>query len=203
MCRGIQYAHGVEVGPVSEPLRSAGLPVSVFRVVDDPGEAAACLALDETPVGSAGLARRLWNPRQVRPAAVEGIILVVVGTRSERGCAQIEPLRNLPGVCIVEPDARPALVRAFQAAFAETNPAALVVAGGDTLRGVVETLLPCGLMVEGEISPGVALARLVGGIMDGKMIITKAGDFGDPGTLLRAVRALQGVAGSDDQNGVS
>ncbi|MFI6348340.1 4-hydroxythreonine-4-phosphate dehydrogenase PdxA [Streptomyces sp. NPDC050560] len=63
---------------------------------------------------------------------------------------------------------------------------ALLATGGETARA---TLLAIGarvLTVEGESEPGVVRARTA----DGLTVVTKAGAFGDAGTLLRAARSL-------------
>ena len=62
----------------------------------------------------------------------------------------------------------------------------LVATGGETARAVLLAAGVSHLTVEGEREPGVALARA----HDGLPVITKAGAFGDPETLLRVVRSL-------------
>ncbi|TJZ96096.1 four-carbon acid sugar kinase family protein [Actinacidiphila oryziradicis] len=62
----------------------------------------------------------------------------------------------------------------------------LIATGGETARAVLLAMGVCSLTVEGEIEPGVARAHTTGGLT----VITKAGAFGDRGTLLRAAREL-------------
>jgi uncharacterized protein YgbK (DUF1537 family) len=73
--------------------------------------------------------------------------------------------------------------------MARSLPAALLVVGGATLIAVARLLSVKGLLVKGEIAPGVPLAEIVGGPMDSRQIITKAGDFGERETLARAIQA--------------
>jgi uncharacterized protein YgbK (DUF1537 family) len=76
---------------------------------------------------------------------------------------------------------------AFAALLARIErPGALVVAGGETLRGVCAALGARGLVVDGEVMPGIAAARLDGGRWDGLRIVAKSGAFGDP-TILAAL----------------
>lgn len=63
---------------------------------------------------------------------------------------------------------------------------ALVATGGETARAVLRTAGVHTLRVHGELEPGVVLMRAPGGMT----VVTKAGSFGDDGTLLRVVRSL-------------
>ncbi len=69
-------------------------------------------------------------------------------------------------------------------------PAAVILAGGATARKVCERLGAAGVRLLGELSPGVPIGRLVGGRWDQVLVVTKAGGFGTPTTLLDAVRSL-------------
>ena len=71
-----------------------------------------------------------------------------------------------------------------------TRPAGLVLVGGQTARLVCRRLQAQGVRIEGELEPGVPYGRLIGGVWDGLPVVTKAGGFGGPDTLLDAVRAL-------------
>jgi len=64
----------------------------------------------------------------------------------------------------------------------------LIATGGDTARAAAGALGARGLRLWGEMEPGVPV-----GILDGPHpmpVITKAGDFGDQGTLVRLCKAL-------------
>lgn len=72
-----------------------------------------------------------------------------------------------------------------------------VLSGGDTARAVLLTSGVTSIEVAGEFEPGVVLATpdlaatcRAGTALAGLPIVTKAGAFGDPGTLDRARRAL-------------
>jgi uncharacterized protein YgbK (DUF1537 family) len=64
---------------------------------------------------------------------------------------------------------------------------ALLLTGGETARAVIDTLGVGSMTVIGEIEPGVVLSRLPG---DLPLLVTKAGAFGDSGTLVRIRAAL-------------
>jgi uncharacterized protein YgbK (DUF1537 family) len=82
-------------------------------------------------------------------------------------------------------------VAATVAAWAdEFRPGALVLTGGATARAVCERLGAHGARLQGELEPGIPTGYLVGGIWDGVRVVTKAGGFGAPETLLDVVRAL-------------
>ena len=63
-------------------------------------------------------------------------------------------------------------------------PGTLVVAGGETLRGLCLALGATSLEVQGSVMPGVPVSRMCGGRWDGVTIVSKSGAFGHP-TLLR------------------
>jgi len=65
---------------------------------------------------------------------------------------------------------------------------ALVLTGGDTAVGVARRLGAAGIRLEGELEPGVPLGILIG--PRPYRVVTKAGGFGEPDTLLRAVERL-------------
>lgn len=68
---------------------------------------------------------------------------------------------------------------------------ALVLTGGDTAVHVSQSLGAQGILLEGEIKPGVPVGTLIGDRP--YRIITKSGGFGTPGTLLHAQNALTGM----------
>ncbi|MGY1786907.1 four-carbon acid sugar kinase family protein [Geodermatophilus sp. SYSU D00698] len=63
----------------------------------------------------------------------------------------------------------------------------VVVTGGDGARALVDRWGCTGIEVLGAVTEGVPHGRLVGGDVDGLPVTTKAGGFGDPDTLVRAV----------------
>jgi uncharacterized protein YgbK (DUF1537 family) len=65
---------------------------------------------------------------------------------------------------------------------------ALVLTGGETAVGVARRLDAAGIRLEGEVEPGVPVGSLIG--PRPYRVVTKAGAFGEPGTLVRAVERL-------------
>jgi hypothetical protein len=74
------------------------------------------------------------------------------------------------------------------------DPAAAVtlqVEDVDDVHGwLAERLAAEGIALAGEVEPGLAVGRLIGGPFAGLAVITKAGGFGDPETLARIEEAL-------------
>ena len=66
----------------------------------------------------------------------------------------------------------------------------LVVTGGETARAVLTRAGVSGLRIHGEVEAGVPLSSALGGV--GIPVITKAGAFGDPMTLVRCLDAIRG-----------
>jgi uncharacterized protein YgbK (DUF1537 family) len=163
--------------------------------------------------GSAGLAGALFrglDPCGSAPpaAAPGGPALVVVGTQA--AAAQLEALlaragrdgvTGIPAGPRAGEEARAALARGEDAvlhgeaaagadlARAVEHAAGLVLTGGETARAVCDRVGVTAIELIREIEPGVPLGRA------GDLgIVTKAGAFGDPGTLCRAVDAIRSGA---------
>jgi uncharacterized protein YgbK (DUF1537 family) len=67
----------------------------------------------------------------------------------------------------------------------------MVLTGGDTAISVCRSLASIGMRVLGEVSPGVPLGMLQGGICDDMLVVTKAGAFGEQHVLQKAVSVLK------------
>ena len=67
---------------------------------------------------------------------------------------------------------------------------ALVLTGGETAVGVGRRLGAGGIRLEGEVEPGIPVGSLLG--PRPYRVVTKAGGFGDPDTLVRVVEGLLG-----------
>jgi len=67
----------------------------------------------------------------------------------------------------------------------------LVVSGGDTAAALLHALHCSAFDLGGEVTPGIVWGRLADGPHAGLPVITKAGGFGDPSTLLQAVDFLR------------
>ncbi|WP_207460121.1 four-carbon acid sugar kinase family protein [Azospirillum sp. SYSU D00513] len=76
-------------------------------------------------------------------------------------------------------------------------PGTLVVAGGETLRGLCLALGAERLDLDGHILPGVPCSILRGGRFAGVRVISKSGAFGDPGLLRRLLAATVNPEGDN------
>ena len=60
------------------------------------------------------------------------------------------------------------------------RPSALLVAGGETLRGLCDALGTSSLEVRGQFEPGLPHSVMRGGLWDGVTVVSKSGAFGGP-----------------------
>jgi uncharacterized protein YgbK (DUF1537 family) len=83
------------------------------------------------------------------------------------------------------------LIARLGAAAAElvrrVRPAGLVLTGGDTAAAVCAALHARLIQLEGETEPGIPWGRLLDGDLPGLVVVTKAGSFGGPKALLKAL----------------
>ena len=70
--------------------------------------------------------------------------------------------------------------------------AGIVMTGGDTAISVCAALGVGVLEIEGEVEPGVPCGRLLQGPLAGLMVVTKAGGFGSPEAIAKAIRFIRG-----------
>jgi uncharacterized protein YgbK (DUF1537 family) len=63
-------------------------------------------------------------------------------------------------------------------AFAADPTAALVLTGGETAAFVLEALGAAGILLAGELAPGIPWGIVEGGVADGCVVVTKSGGFG-------------------------
>jgi len=167
-----------------------------------------------TAAGSAGLAaevlralgwRRLRTRARWRPARRT---LVAIGSQDVRARQQLRRLAEArkrvirrprdgrqilsdlsQGLALVEGDAGP-----LAQTVARLDPPAidaLVLCGGETARAVLARSGATMLLVQAEILPRIPLATIKGGSFQGRRVVTKAGSFGPPDALVRAVVALE------------
>lgn len=142
-------------------------------------------------VGSAGLMAALTASLPKPPPRaiprVDGPILFAVGSYSERAREQAAALRESGGaseaILVGEAGAL-----ATQIAARREPIGALALTGGDTARAVLHALGIAALHVLGEIETGVPVLMAEG--PRPLVVVTKAGDFGDRGTLVRVHRRL-------------
>jgi uncharacterized protein YgbK (DUF1537 family) len=119
-----------------------------------------------------------------RPTPAEVIVLATPPTTGERDAGQ----------------AAQALAEIVAGWAAHARPRAVVLVGGATARATCGRLGVDHVQLLGEHSPGVPLGRLSGGIWHGVTVVTKAGSFGGPETLLDVVHALGVSSSSDDDD---
>ena len=155
------------------------------------------------PVGSAGLAAALssaWGlagdsvPRHLAGARR---VLIVCGSLNPATRAQAAALPD--GSALIRSEATAAdpvsiargLAESTRRAIEHGRPDALVLTGGDTARAVLTALGARGIALDAELFPGIPRGRVIGGVLDGTIVVTKAGGFGAPDTLVRIQRHLQ------------
>jgi uncharacterized protein YgbK (DUF1537 family) len=67
----------------------------------------------------------------------------------------------------------------------------LMIVGGDTAQSIFRALRVSGLVLEGEMAPGVPYGRLLDGPYAGLATATKAGGFGADTVLVDGLKFLQ------------
>jgi uncharacterized protein YgbK (DUF1537 family) len=152
-------------------------------------------------VGSAGLARQLAPPHTpfAGSFAQAGVVLVVAGSPTVVTREQLRRLDGLSGVALLTTpptdqrdagEAAAALANSVVDWSQRHTPRAVVLTGGATARAVSHRLGATSLRLLGELEPGVPVGELQDGVWHGVTVVTKAGGFGTPDTLLDVARAL-------------
>jgi uncharacterized protein YgbK (DUF1537 family) len=77
-----------------------------------------------------------------------------------------------------------ALGRFVAEVVADTKPGHLFLTGGDTADAVLTAIGAEGIRILGEVAAGVVQGVLIGGLLDGLPVVTKAGAFGQKDTLV-------------------
>ena len=72
------------------------------------------------------------------------------------------------------------------------KPAGLFLTGGDTAIAVCRALNVSAIDVLAEVSTGIPLGKLSGGICPGLRVVTKAGAFGSEQAIVDSVTVLKG-----------
>jgi uncharacterized protein YgbK (DUF1537 family) len=158
-------------------------------------------------VGSAGLARQLAPPHAPSRAIADGAgpLLIVAGSPTLVTRTQLDHVPAVDDIVVLATpptdtrdagEAAAALATSVEGWAREHTPRAMVLTGGATAREVSHRLGATSLRLRGELQPGIPVATLEDGRWHGVTVVTKAGGFGTPRTLLDVVHAL-GVASSE------
>jgi uncharacterized protein YgbK (DUF1537 family) len=156
--------------------------------------------------GTGGLAAALGGHCALPVPTLPHPVLALIGSDHPVTRAQLTATRNratMPGnpagivgrsvaidVALPEGLARPDAATRIAETFATLaraipRPGALVIAGGETLRGFCTAIGTDHLTVETEIEPGIPVSRMAGGLWDGLTVASKSGAFGAPDMLAR------------------
>ena len=84
------------------------------------------------------------------------------------------------------------LTKITRTAVVECPDLALVVTGGDTAMAVLRALKAESLLVQGAVAPGTPYSLILGGVADGRTLVTKAGGFGGENALVECVNFVLG-----------
>jgi len=116
-------------------------------------------------------------------------VVVFSGSTNPVTLEQVRPLTGMAQTIIVEVDiSRPARPSEWIGLASEAR--GVVLTGGDTALLVLWALGARGIRLEREVLTGIPFGRLVGGACTDLPVVTKAGGFGPPEALVRAVRFL-------------
>lgn len=86
-------------------------------------------------------------------------------------------------MCRSGAETRAALQAALQGLVPPEDGSAIFVTGGDCQSVVLQAVEAEAADCLGEIAPGLPMARIIGGRMDGTLMISKSGGFGEPDLL--------------------
>ncbi len=173
---------GVYPGPHAETVRAAPAPLSRVLVVVG--------SLSE--VSRKQLRSLAWEygcaaaPVDGRAGTVEEAIAHMRAALSGSACAAVHSThdRDSAGSFVG------ALAEVVAGLSGEGLFDALVLTGGETALEVARHLGAAGIRLEGELEPGIPEGTLIG--PSPYRVVTKAGGFGEPDTLVRVVEGLLG-----------
>ena len=135
-------------------------------------------------IDGSGQAIRTHFDRQAVSGALAARRSVALRTDTEGGAPS-------PAESRTTADAISRELAAIVAGLAAEHPiGGLVLVGGDTARAVLSAIEAAGIVLAGEVEPGTPVGAIAGGPLDGVTIATKAGAFGDDGTLVRLFHRL-------------
>jgi uncharacterized protein YgbK (DUF1537 family) len=173
--RGVLHVNGEPVRPIECPfeVRDAATEEDLARIAEG-----ICDSI--LPVGSAGLARHLFLAEPALPLSpAPGTWLVLVGSDHPVSLGQLEVLRQAQlHRVLINPEPFPDSV------------AGVFATGGETAARFLRGSGASGLSSLRELLPGVPAGLVLGGRYNGLLMIVKAGGFGAPDTILRAIQAF-------------
>ncbi|MDQ1078033.1 uncharacterized protein YgbK (DUF1537 family) [Pseudoroseomonas cervicalis] len=191
-------APGTAMPPVAAPR--AGGVLLVVGSVAEPSRAAAALLAGQGAVRCLPLPAALLRQGE-GPAWREGQAAILAALREgEDVLVSIEAAGeavDLAGGAVLA-ERLAALLRP-----AGPHLAGLFATGGETARALLPRLGLAGLHLAEEVEPGMPLGHgigdgsVAGDVMAGLPVVTKAGGFGDAGTISRALSRLRRAAGKD------
>ena len=162
-----ERSHLLVCGTLAEPTRlqiSALLEAYPHEVISLPAPLLLDSAQRDDLLLNANHAQRILSRNNL-------IIRVGTGETTEAAIAKKPSIRKAEGI-----------VRGLGIFVAEvlreTTPASLFLSGGDTATAVLTAIGAQGIRLQGEIVSGMAQGILIGGLMDGGPVVTKAGAFG-------------------------
>jgi len=145
--------------------------------------------------GSAGLAKALarLDGRSCPAEAVPQVsrAMTVCGTPHRATRMQMTHLgETLPDHPCVRLEAEPGDAALVVEEFNRHDPEAMLLTGGDTALLALTALGADSIALRGELAPGIPWGLARGGMVDGRIVVTKSGGFGDHTSLTRLVRML-------------
>jgi uncharacterized protein YgbK (DUF1537 family) len=153
--------------------------------------------------GSAGLAQAIATQHAApdvseAPAAAAERILVIAGTPHPVTKLQLEALESAghgrERLRILRIECEHGDNAKIRDAFASFDPEALILTGGDTAQLAAHALDARSILLHGEFAPGIPWGRLQGGLVEGRIAVTKSGGFGVFSSLNDVVAKLSGAS---------
>jgi len=205
--RDLHYAIAIIGKPRSLfPAFMSGKTILICNAQTDEDLEALVAASSELPqpvlfAGSAGLARALAafrndaHPRPAAPLPTAPDPLLIVGTDHPVTELQLNHLTTeLPAASLLRIPCKPADAETVRTHFAQRNPQALILTGGDTALLALRSLGAHSISLRGEIAPGIPWGIIHGGLAHHRTVVTKSGGFGHAATLTHILQTLAGAA---------
>jgi uncharacterized protein YgbK (DUF1537 family) len=183
---GCLYVNGVNTG------KTGGVDLLNAETNQDLDEIVSAAMRDARQVlwaGSGGLAgalaRRLCGEQKRRSAPrIEGAIIYCIGSDHPATLAQLAELQRRCSDAMVVPIHR-SLTTPAEIRGALDGAGAVYITGGDTATKVLDAIAVQSIVIRQEIATGVPWGVLRGGMLDGRVVVTKSGGFGGPDTLVQ------------------